>query len=87
MDDQGRPWHVPFLSLFCLKATSIDNKLPSPAKLLLDYLVKDNLQRTVLSVPTREDVTPGFTEKQQVHKFMKDPQTNLECAPKLKATV
>lgn len=65
------------MSLFCLKPTSIDNKLPSPAKLLLDSLVKDDLQKTVLSVPTREEVTPGFTEKQQVHKFMKDPQTNL----------
>lgn len=70
------------MSLFCLKTTSIDNELPSPAKWLLDYLVKKNLQRTVPSVPTREEVTPGFTEKQQVHKFMKDPQTNLECAHK-----
>ena len=70
------------MSLFCLKTTSIENELPSPANLLLDYLVKKNLQRTVPSVPTREEVTPGFTEKQQVHKFMKDPQTNLECAHK-----
>lgn len=66
------------MSRLYLKATSINNKQPSPAKLLLHDLVEDNLLKTVASVPSREEVTPRLTERQQVHKFMKDPQTNVQ---------
>lgn len=51
------------MSLFCLKTTPIDNELPSPAKLLLDYLVKKTFKER-------------FQVSQHVRKLPPDLQKN-----------
>ena len=58
----------PNMALLCLRATPVDNKLASPAELLLGHQVQDNLPRKISGSVHGEDVIPKLQEKQAKHK-------------------
>ena len=59
----------PDMSLLCLRATPVDLKLPSPAELLLELPIQDNLLRKIPRNPSNEEVNSRFTEREQVQKY------------------
>ena len=58
----------PLITLLCLRATPIDNKLPSPAKLLLGRPIQDNPRRKMANDPTNEKVTKRLIKRQVTQK-------------------
>ena len=68
----------PNIALLCLRATPIDNKLPSPAELLLGRQVQDNLPRKIQSDHTHaDDVISRLKERQAQQKYYHDQHTTV----------
>ena len=65
----------PLITLLCLTATPIDNKLPSPAELLFGRPIQDNLPRKMADDPTNEEVTNRLIQKQVTQKYYHDRNT------------
>ena len=65
----------PLMALLCLRATPIDNKLPSPAELLLGRPIQDNLPRkTPTSIANEEtEPLPALNSGQKIS--IQDPAT------------
>ena len=62
----------PLMALLCLRETPIDNKLPSPAELLLGRSIQDNLPRKMANDPTNEEVTNRLIQRQVTQKYYHD---------------
>ena len=62
----------PYKALMCLRATPIDNKLPSPAELLLARPIKDNLPRIIKRDASSDEVSERLKEKQALQKLYHD---------------
>lgn len=54
----------PLMALLCLRATPIDNKLPSPAELLLGRPIQDNLPRKTPTSIANEEVSNRLIQRQ-----------------------
>ena len=65
----------PNMALLCLRATPVDNKLASPAELLLGRQVQDNLPRKISCSAESEDVILRLKEKQVKQKAYHDQHT------------
>ena len=65
----------PNIALLCLRATPIDNKLPSLAELLLGRQVQDNLPRKIKGDHTHDDAISRLQERQVQHKYYHDLHT------------
>ena len=65
----------PNIALLCLRPTPIDNKLPSPAELLLGW--QDNLPRKITSNHTSDEVIHRLQERQVSQKFNYDQYTHV----------
>ena len=59
----------PNIALLCLRSTPIDNKLPSPAELLLGREIQDNLPRRIQSNHASDEVIHRLQERQASQKF------------------
>ena len=55
----------------------IDNKLPSPAELLLGWRIQDNLPRKITSNHTSDEVIHKLQERQVSQKFYYDQYTHV----------
>ena len=62
----------PNMALLCLRATPVDNKLASPAELLLGRPVQDNLPRKIPSSVNGEEVVQQLQDKQAKQKAYHD---------------
>ena len=62
----------PNIALLCLRATPIDNKLPSPAELLLRRQLQDNLLRKIQSDHTHDDIISRLQERPVQQKYYHD---------------
>ena len=62
----------PNMALLCLRATPVDNKLASPAELLLGRPVQDNLPRKIPSSVNGEEVVQRLQDKQAKQKAYHD---------------
>ena len=67
----------PNIALICLRSTPIDNKLPSPAELLLGRQIQDNLPRRIQSNHTSDEVIHSLQERQASQKFYYDQHTHV----------
>ena len=65
----------PNMALLCLRATPIDNKLPSPAELLFGRQVQDNLPRKIQNDQASDDVVNRLQERQAQQKYYYDQHT------------
>ena len=65
----------PNKALLCLRATPIDNKLPSPAELLFGRQVQDNLPRKIRSDQPNDEVVNRLQERQAQQKYYYDQHT------------
>ena len=62
----------PYIALMNLRSTSIDNKLPSPAQLLLGRSIQDNLPRKIPRNYASDEVTDRLKHRQDVQKHCYD---------------
>ena len=67
----------PNMALLCLRATPVDNKLASPAELLLGRPVQDNLPRKISGSVEGDDVILRLHEKQAKQKAHHDQHATL----------
>ena len=67
----------PNMALLCLRATPIDNKLPSPAELLLGIQIQNNLPRKIQSDQIHDDVVHRLQERQAQQKYYYDKHTTV----------
>ena len=67
----------PNIALLCLRSTPIDNKLPSPAELLLGRQIQDNLPRRIQNNYTSDEVIHRLQERQASQKFYYDQHTHV----------
>ena len=62
-----------FMALLCLRATPIDNDLPSPAELLLGRPIQDNLPKKTSKAATNKEVTNRLSQRQAAQKYETTP--------------
>jgi len=60
------------MALLCLRTTPIDDKLPSPAELLLGQSIQDNLPRKIPGDALSKVVVPSLEERKELQKFYHD---------------
>ena len=65
----------PFMALLCLRATPINNDLPSPAELLLGRPIQDNLPKKTSKAATNKEVTNRLLQRQAAQKNYHDRNT------------
>ena len=65
----------PFMALLCLRATPIDNDLPSPAELLHGRPIQDNLPKKTSKAATNKEVTNRLLQRQAAQKYYHDRNT------------
>jgi len=65
----------PHMALLCLRATPIDNKLQSPAQLLMGRTIQDNLPRKIQRDITSDDVTERLQQRQEQQKYYHNRNT------------
>ena len=65
----------PYFALLCLRATPIDNKLPTPAELLLGRSIQDNLPRKINRDRKSDEVLERLQQRQQLQKHYYDRST------------
>ena len=62
----------PYLALMCLRSSTIDGKLPSPAELLLGRPLQDNLPRRIQASPNNDDITERLEYRQERQRHYHD---------------
>ena len=62
----------PHMAMLNLRSTPIDNKLPSPAEILLGRPIQDNLPRKIARAPSSNEVTERLLHRQQQQKYYYD---------------
>ena len=67
----------PNTALLCLRATPINNKVPSPAELLLGRQIQDNLPRKIQTNQIHDDVIHRLQERQAQQKYYYDKHTTV----------
>ena len=65
----------PYKALMCLRATPVDNKLPSPAEMFLLRQIQDNLPRKFPRDPHSDHISERLHDKQGSDRFYHDGQT------------
>ena len=72
-----RSHSVPNIGLLCLRATPINNKVPSPAELQLGRQVQDNLPRKIQSDHTNVDDVISILKERQAQESITMTNTPL----------
>ena len=67
----------PLMALLCLRATPIDNKLPSPAEILLGRPTQVNRPGKTPTSTANEEVSNRLIQRQNNQKYYQDRNTKL----------